>query len=138
MPPLAIEAGAGAVLAALLIWRMRRRGRARERRAYGTWLLVAALVYVGFAFTGIAPPVRVGLEVAGAALFAPVAIAARARPAWLLAAGWAAHVAWDLTLHPRVTTGYWPPWYPGLCVGFDLLLAGYVLLRFRDSGPPAT
>jgi hypothetical protein len=46
--------------------------------------------------------------------------------AWL-ALGWTAHVAWDVGLHldrPQVIV---PAWYPLLCVGFDLVVAGFVL-----------
>jgi hypothetical protein len=51
----------------------------------------------------------------------------RGRP-WLLALGWAAHVAWDVPLHlSGAGAEYTPHWYPWLCVSFDLVMACAVL-----------
>ncbi len=53
----------------------------------------------------------------------------RASPLWL-AAGWGAHVVWDVALHPSGPADYAPPWYVAACIGFDLLLAAYIAWRF--------
>ena len=50
----------------------------------------------------------------------------------MLAAGWAAHVAWDVLLHlSGAGAEYTPHWYPWLCVSFDLVMAGAVLASSR-------
>jgi hypothetical protein len=50
----------------------------------------------------------------------------------LLAAGWAAHVAWDVLFHLTGTGAeYTPYWYPWLCLSFDLIIAGAVVASTR-------
>ena len=47
----------------------------------------------------------------------------------MLAAGWALHIAWDMTLHLRgAGAEYTPTWYPWACLSFDLVIAGAVLV----------
>ena len=48
---------------------------------------------------------------------------------WWLALGWAAHVAWDVGLHLDRSQALVPAWYPLFCVGFDLIVAGFILGR---------
>jgi hypothetical protein len=57
----------------------------------------------------------------------------RERRAALLAAGWAAHVPWDLLLHlgDKPGAAYTPDWYPWMCVSFDLVIAGAIIGRPR-------
>jgi hypothetical protein len=54
-----------------------------------------------------------------------------AAAAWWLVAGWVAHVGWDAGLHLDRPQLVIPLWYPLLCVGFDLVVAGYLLSRIR-------
>jgi hypothetical protein len=54
----------------------------------------------------------------------------------VLAAGWTAHVAWDVLLHlDGAGAAYTPGWYPWLCVSFDLVLAGAVMAPSLRSHP---
>ena len=115
----------GAVLGVLFALAARRLGGRAELRVFGIGLVVAALVYVGLAL-----PVGDGrwlrLEAAGVAIFGGIAWFGLVRPAWL-AVGWMAHVVWDVGLHldraqPVVGTGY-----PLACIGFDLIVAGFLL-----------
>jgi hypothetical protein len=53
--------------------------------------------------------------------------------AWLLALGWASHIGWDLLLHPADASSYAPWWYPAVCLGFDLVVAGAVVARFQTG-----
>jgi hypothetical protein len=93
-------------------------------------------VYVGFALPS-ADPRWLLIEAAGVALFGTVAWLGRAAP-WWLALGWAAHVAWDVGLHLDRAQPLVGAWYPLLCVGFDLVVAG-VLVRAAPvrTGPSA-
>jgi hypothetical protein len=122
----------GVVLGALFIALARAGGPRRERRVLGAGLVIAALIYVGFALRGGAPGRWLALELAGAAVFGAAAGAGVRFSTWLLALGWGAHVLWDVLLH-RSGGGstYTPAAYPWLCVGFDLLVAGYVAIGRR-------
>ncbi len=53
-------------------------------------------------------------------------------PVWL-AAGWALHPVWDLGLHYfGPGHAFAPDAYAVTCLSFDLLVAGYVAIRYRD------
>lgn len=124
----------GALLALALFAVLRRGGSARTQSGLAVALLIAALIYVGFALSGGATGRWLLVEGAGVVLFSVCAALGRRRWPLLLAAGWAAHVAWDVALHlSGPAAGYTPSWYPWLCVGFDLALAGLIttLLRGR-------
>ena len=72
------------------------------------------------------------IEALGVALYGGAAWLGLRR--WLpaLALGWAAHVVWDLALHLAGPGGaFTPPWYPWLCLGFDLPIAGAVMAQGR-------
>ncbi len=75
-------------------------------------------------------------EAIGVALFGAVAWLGARRAALWLAAGWAAHVGWDLLLHPLTDGGYAPAWYVRACVGFDLVVAAWIALRPEGDTVP--
>ncbi len=123
----------GAVGAYLLLAYSRRR-RGAEIRILATALVVAAVIYLGFALLW-GSAAWIGVETLG--------IVAYGLPAWLglrakgavagrrwLALGWGLHPLWDLTLH------LWgpgrhvvPDWYAVACLSFDLIVAAYLLRR---------
>ncbi|HKO45857.1 MAG TPA: DUF6010 family protein [Pyrinomonadaceae bacterium] len=117
----------GIVLSLALVGLARRYPPVTERRVYAVGLVIAALLYVFFAMAGGANPKWLAFEALGVFLYLVVAWAGlRGRP-WLLALGWAAHVAWDVLFH--LSGGgaeYTPPWYPWTCVSFDLVVASAV------------
>jgi hypothetical protein len=116
---------AGAVLGALFVVAASRYGGAGELRILGLGLVVAALIYLGLAL-----PTADGrwlvLETAGVAIFGAVAWIGLVKPGWL-AVGWMAHVIWDVGLHLDRAQPVVGPWYPLGCVGFDLIVAGFLL-----------
>jgi len=124
---------AGALSAAPLVALGRLSGR-REARVYAAALVLAALVYVIFAARAGAWS-WAGAEAAGLAVFAAVAWLGLkgGRPLLLLAFGWAAHAAWDLLLHAGAATPFVPGWYPPVCAGFDLAVAGYLAAVSREG-----
>lgn len=131
---------AGVVLGALFLALARAGGRRRERRMLGIGLVVASLFYVAFALRGGAPGPWLAAELGGLAIFAAAAGVGVRFSGWVLALGWGAHVLWDVLLHRSGSGGaYTPEAYPWMCVGFDLLVAGYaaVLQARRASGVPA-
>lgn len=124
----------GAALGALFIALARARGSRHERRILGIGLVIAALVYVAFALRAGAPGPWLAAELAGVAIFGAMAGAGMRFSGWILALGWGAHVLWDLLLHlSGGGNAFTPGAYPWICVGFDLLVAGYLVMR--QAGP---
>lgn len=116
----------GVVLATAFLWFAGLGGAGRRLRVLAAGLLVAALVYVPLALAA-GDRGQLLLELTGAGLFAvPAFLGARG---WrrLLAAGWVVHVVWDVGLH-MAGPAYGPAWYAALCIGFDLVVAGGLLL----------
>jgi hypothetical protein len=89
-------------------------------------LVVAALAYVALALIA-RDPRWLGVETAGAGLFGAVAWLGLRSSLWWLTFGWLAHVAWDVGLHLDRAQSIVGPDYPLLCVGFDLVVAGFLL-----------
>jgi hypothetical protein len=94
------------------------------------WLGVTAAIYLGFALQdGRTRPLAT--EVAGLVLFAAVATVALARTAaGLLAVGYLGHVVWDLVHHRRGIDTAMPWWWVPGCLGYDVLVGAYILIRF--------
>ena len=127
MQPL-IEIVIGIVLAIGFILLIRRsRSYAKEKLSIAIGLVVAALIYVGFGlFSGSLWWILI--EIAGVAIYAMFASLGLKKSGWYLAAGWALHPLWDAGLHDY-STQFVPHWYINGCIGFDLLVAAYVVLR---------
>jgi hypothetical protein len=132
--PVLLGAGLGAALVALAS----RHPHGERGRPLAIGLVVAAFIYVGCAAigAGLRP---LAIEAAGLVLFSALAwLGWRGAPLWL-ALGWTAHVAWDLGLHGSPANALVPRWYPPLCVGFDLIVAGYALsLALGGTARPLT
>ena len=116
---------AGAVLGALFAFAARRLGGDGEFRVFALGLAIAALIYVGLALPSGAGAWLV-VETAGVAIFGGIAWLGLRRPGWL-ALGWMAHVVWDLALHFERAQPVVGAWYPLVCIGFDLVVAGFLL-----------
>jgi len=116
----------GAVLGGLFVLLARTRGPTTQVRLLALGLVVAALIYVGLAVTG-AGRHWLALEATGLAAFGLLAWLGVRVADWWLALGWVAHVAWDVGLHLERPQAVVPEWYPLLCVGFDLVVAGFLL-----------
>jgi hypothetical protein len=92
---------------------------------------VTAGVYLGFAVrtgdAGIA--VAEGLGVAVFLALGTAALVAR-HGAGLVAAGFGLHALWDLAHRPGPLDAGEPAWYAAACVGYDVALAAFILIRF--------
>jgi hypothetical protein len=119
----------GALLGALYVVAARAWALRAERRVLALGLVVTALIYVGFALSSHVDSSTFLLEAGGAALFSLVAWLGVRGALWWLAGGWVAHVAWDVGLHFDRNVMLVPVWYPLFCVGFDLMVAGFILGR---------
>jgi hypothetical protein len=129
----------GAVLGALFVAIAARRSRSGESQLLAIGLIVVALIYVVFGVFG-ADWLWLVYEIAGLLFFGAFAwLGVRVSLVWL-AFGWAAHVAWDVGLHLDQSQAIVPEWYPLLCVGFDLIVAGFALgsasRGWAPSSPP--
>jgi hypothetical protein len=115
----------GAVLGALFaIFARMRKGA--ELRVLMLGLVVAALIYVALALVSDERRWLV-TEMVGVALFGGLAWLGLRSSSWWLALGWVGHVGWDVGLHLDRAQPVVGAWYPLLCVGFDLVVAGFVL-----------
>ena len=123
----------GAVATMPIFWLYRRVSPAGQCRLWSNGLVVAALVYVAFALWGHADGPWLGIEAAGVVIYGGVAWWGRRRAPWL-ALGWALHVLWDVLLHGGGLghgADFVPAWYPPVCLGFDLAVAGYLATLSR-------
>lgn len=100
-------------------------------RAFSWGLVFAALVYVAFAVAALDLD-GVIVELGGAAVFISASVIALRRTLAFAAFGWSGHALWDLIMHSVEPRGYAPWWYPLLCVGFDVVVAGYILSVSRS------
>lgn len=129
--------GVGIVTAVIFLFYARSQGQPREFYILGTGLIIAAVIYVGFAALW-GNDQWLLIEIAGIAIYGLfVFLALRFSPIWL-AVGWAGHSLWDVALH-LLGQGHAiaPEWYVIACLSFDLLVAGYILTRlaeWRQSG----
>ncbi len=104
--------------------------RALESTLWGVSLVLAALIYIGFALREDGEGWML-VELAGLLVYSALALAgARHHSRWL-AAGWALHAAWDLLVHHGVPDSFVPQWYRWACVSFDLGAAWYLLKLHR-------
>jgi uncharacterized protein DUF6010 len=132
------EISLGLVFGAALGLVARSRGPRGERTVLAAGLVTTALLYLAFAVLGGASLRWSALEFIGVSAFGALAwLGVRRSPAWL-ALGWATHVGWDVGLHLGVgAPPFVPAFFPTFCIGFDLVVAVYVLSRVyarRGSG----
>ncbi|MEZ4859874.1 MAG: DUF6010 family protein [Caldilineaceae bacterium] len=121
----------GLVLGALFVIAARSQGVHKERVILAVGLPVAALIYVGFAAMW-GDRSWLAIEVVGLLLYSLFLFLARRYHMVWLAVGWGLHPLWDLVLHwlgPGYTVA--PAWYVLACLSFDLLVAGYLLVRLN-------
>jgi hypothetical protein len=119
----ALGVASGLGLAAVTEASLRRYDAGRRRLAYAAFLPLAAAIYPIFRRGGRGS--RAG-RVEIAALGAYSAFAVAARDDRVLAAGWASHAAFD-ALHHGGDESLIPGWYPAVCAGYDLAVAGLLI-----------
>ena len=98
-------------------------------------LVVAALIYVGFALAW-GNIQWVLIEALGIPLYGAMAwLGLRKSPIWI-AVGWLLHMPWDLFVH-YIGPGFHvaPEWYMFACFSFDLIVGGYLLILFLQKSP---
>jgi hypothetical protein len=126
---------AGAVLGGIFALVGRRSRGTGDISLLALGLVVAALIYVGLALAA-ADSRWLAIEAAGLALFGGLAWLGLRGSLWWLTLGWLAHVGWDVGLHLDRAQTLVGAWYPLACVGFDLVVAGFLLARSRTQVSP--
>ena len=120
-----LQIGAGLILAAGLLFYLKRFSEKTRLTISALVLLITALVYVLFALLS-GNQLFVTIEVIGFLLFLLLVWLGYQYSYWFIAMGWLLHVFWDFGLHPAQTAPYLPQWYAFLCAGFDIAMALYV------------
>lgn len=96
-----------------------------ELIVYGIALAATAGAYVVFALLNGATS-ALPHELLGVILYGGLGLAGLWCWPLLIALGSAGHVAWDLASSGGNSPSYAPSWWPTVCVGTDLFLAGYI------------
>lgn len=107
-------------------------GLDRDRAFYPTVMIVIAALYGLFAILGRSMT-ALGLEAVIGAGFILTAVLGFKRNLWLVVAALAAHGVFDffhghLFANPGV-----PVWYPGFCVTYDFVAAGWLAWMIRSG-----
>jgi hypothetical protein len=118
----------GVVVGAFFLVLARRFGRSATAML-ATGLIIAALIYVGFAVRGGTSPTELRQEILGLIVFTLLAVAGLRWWPPLVGIGWLLHGGWDILLHWPVQA-WVPGLYPVFCVSFDLVVAAYFLFLF--------
>ena len=106
----------------------------RDRVFYPTLVIVVASYYVLFAAMGSSTPALV-LESLIAAAFLALAVAGFKKSLWIVVAALAGHGVFDFFHHLFIRNPGVPMWWPGFCLGFDVLAGGFLaMLLMRRSG----
>ena len=122
-----LQLAVGMALGAVYVLYARKGRRERESLVFAVGLVIAAVIYIGFALAHGAPLRSLLFESLGVLPFGLLAWLGLRRSQLWLALGWAAHVVWDLGLNwGSRAPGFVPSWYPVVCTSFDLLVAGYI------------
>ncbi len=131
---LLIETIIGGILAAGVLYLYKSRSNRAMKSFFAGTLTLAALIYVGFALFGIVAGTATAswllIELVGFGIYFTFAYCGFRKWAMLLAIGWSLHVVWDLAIHYSASVSFVPPFYPGICLGFDLVFAAYIFYRF--------
>src|SRR4051812_32516574 len=119
---------AGAGLAELVARGTRRLPAEHQAASYAAGLAIAAAIYPAarrrWRFDR-----RSGGELVGVIGYGAASVLAVRRPGplanRLLAAGWASHALFDAA-HGHDESSRLPRWYPAVCAGYDLVVAGHL------------
>ena len=129
-----IEIIIGVILAVLVFYPYRNLKPKTLKKFFARTLFIAAVIYVGFAIFGLifgtADIFWLLIEFGGVLIFTVVAYFGFKKTALFLAIGWATHVLWDVGLHLGDKAEFVPWFYPGVCVGFDLAFAVFIIHKF--------
>lgn len=96
-------------------------------------LIIAALAYVAFVLINGRDTQNLSLELGGLAFFSVLVLLSNKYSLYFLALGWAMHIGWDSLLHSYSATPYVPLHYIESCIGFDIVISGYIFWLARKG-----
>jgi len=108
----------------------------RDRVFYPTLVTVIATYYILFAVIGSSTQALTweSLTTSG---FLALAVAGFKKSLWLIVVALAGHGVFDFFHHRFIQNPGVPVWWPGFCLSFDVLAAGFLaVLLMRRSGFP--
>lgn len=105
-----------------------------ERKLFGWALVIAAFWYIGFGLFNGQTIAELAPQFAAGAVFIGVAILGFQRSIAYIGIGWVLHIFWDY-LGPLLGEVAAPWWTAPVCLGFDVIVGGYLLLRARNVAP---
>jgi len=124
---LAFYVALGVILAGSLLTYFSRFAVVARYRLLAVALTIASLLYVFFAGLTLDPG-WVTVEVVGLLLFLFFIWLGFQYSFWFVVLGWLLHIVWDIGVHPQETAPYVPQWYAWICVGFDAVVAMYMIV----------
>ena len=125
----AIQVLVGVLLALVFIGIAR--GIKRERLIFGLSLLVAGFWYAGYGLFANFTIDVLTVQIVGGLLFIAAALLGLKYSILFIGVGWMSHGAWDL-ISPFISdVSYMPAWTEPVCLGYDLLVGIYLVLRWR-------
>ncbi|WP_415894867.1 DUF6010 family protein [Neptuniibacter sp. PT34_22] len=116
------------------------KGRAEQEQIniFGIALMIAALIYIGFAVIYGASSTWLIIETVGVLVYGSFYLLAKRFGLHFLALGWLLHPLWDVCLHLLGAGGHFAPeWYAVMCITFDLVVAVYLFRKsalFKGAG----
>jgi hypothetical protein len=131
-----IEIIIGGLIALAVLYAFRNLKDHQYRKFFARTLIIAALIYVGFAIIGIwfdtAGYNWLLVETAGVFIYTLLAYWGLQKSVWFLSIGWLAHVLWDVGLHFGDGVAFVPWFYPTVCIGFDIVFGVYIAYKFYN------
>ena len=126
-----IAIGLGSALAMIYVGRATR----HERALFGYALLIGSFWYVFFAAIDGQTLTELLPQIGGAVIFATLAILGLRYSMAYIGVGWLLHIVWDVgsPLFSDVSSA--PSWTAPVCIGFDIPVGTYLLLRARGFLP---
>jgi len=104
------------------------------KKFFARTLVLAALIYVGFSLAGLISGSAsfnwLLVELLGVAIYFSFASLGLKKSVAFLGVGWILHIAWDVGLHFSESVMFVPGFYPGICIGFDLVFGIFVIYKF--------
>ena len=100
----------------------------RDWPFYPTVLMVVASYYILFAVMGASGEAR-AIEIAVASGFSLLAVVGFKRSLWWVAAAMTGHGVFDFFHHWLIQNPAVPRWWPGFCLGFDVIFGGCIAVR---------
>ncbi len=126
-----IEIIIGFIAALISVWLVRSNYPKKDHAFWRMGLIIAALIYVAFALYELNWS-WLQIELGGVLLFGAFALLSKRHSLIWLGIGWGLHIGWDIFLHSEGHPGFVPSWYPGACLGFDIVIAVYIVRLYFE------